>query len=285
MGATASTAAKYTIRGAGNGTLTANPDSVSTADNLTYTLTWNAGLMLNGQTITITVANGAGGVLDGAGNILDATVSGSDDAIEVMPSFTVTTTGFLTVDVVFNRAVHRSGGGALQAGDFTIGGAGVGTLSGVAPLSATTADNITFALTWDAGYIMHAGSTITIAVAGALDAADNAVSGGAVTSGNVATAAVPTITSAVALTFSGVHYVIITFAQDVDPTSAAIAGNYSVSSGSITGVDVPAGVVGNVRTAVLTVTNNMAGGTVTVGTNVKDAALNSMAGPWTSPAM
>src|SRR6185369_15894199 len=68
MGAGVTTPANYTLSGTGMGTLAANPDSVTlsgaASPNPTYTLFWGSGEMVGGGNLTITVANGGGGVLD-----------------------------------------------------------------------------------------------------------------------------------------------------------------------------------------------------------------------------
>ena len=57
MGVGSTTAANYTISESGQGTLAANPNSVSQVSSTTVLLTWSSGSMVNAADITITVAN------------------------------------------------------------------------------------------------------------------------------------------------------------------------------------------------------------------------------------
>jgi hypothetical protein len=77
--ASAVTAANYTVSGAGKGTVADHPDSVALQMGTTYRLTWNAGGMINGQPVTITVTN----VRDTAGNLIGMPNSGSNLALPV----------------------------------------------------------------------------------------------------------------------------------------------------------------------------------------------------------
>jgi uncharacterized cupredoxin-like copper-binding protein len=73
MGAGVVTAANYTISGTGQGSLANNPNIVALQAGTTYRLTWAAGSMQQGGTVTITVNN----VSDVAGNAIGAPNSGS----------------------------------------------------------------------------------------------------------------------------------------------------------------------------------------------------------------
>jgi hypothetical protein len=73
MGAGITTAANYTISGSGQGSLANNPNNVALQVGTTYRLTWLAGSMQTGGTVTITVA----GVSDVAGNPIGVPNSGT----------------------------------------------------------------------------------------------------------------------------------------------------------------------------------------------------------------
>lgn len=73
MGAGVTTAENFTISGTGQGTLANNPNNVALQAGTTYRLTWLAGSMQPGGTITITVA----GVSDVAGNPIGLPNSGT----------------------------------------------------------------------------------------------------------------------------------------------------------------------------------------------------------------
>ena len=73
MGAGVTTAGSYTISGTGQGSLANNPNNVALQAETTYGLTWLAGNMQPGGTITITVA----GVSDVAGNPIGVPNSGA----------------------------------------------------------------------------------------------------------------------------------------------------------------------------------------------------------------
>jgi len=86
MGTGATAAANYTISGAGIGTLAANPASVALVSGNTYVLTWSSPQeMLNGATVTVTVANAQ----DAAGNAIGAPNSGNTTGIGVAPTATL----------------------------------------------------------------------------------------------------------------------------------------------------------------------------------------------------
>jgi uncharacterized cupredoxin-like copper-binding protein len=73
MGVGVVTAANYTVSGTGQGSLANNPNNVALQVGTTYRLTWVAGSMQQGGTVTITVNN----VSDAAGNAIGAPNSGS----------------------------------------------------------------------------------------------------------------------------------------------------------------------------------------------------------------
>ncbi len=76
------TPGNYAVSGMGAGTLNANPDSVSGSGP--YTLTWSAGEMLGGETVTLT----ATGVQDAVGNPIDPGAnSASATGVGVAPVF------------------------------------------------------------------------------------------------------------------------------------------------------------------------------------------------------
>ena len=87
MSASVLTATNYTVSGTGMGALTPNPSSVALKTGNTYTLTWNAGEMFNGGTITITVAN----AIDGHGLPLGApnAASHTNGAVGTPPTATI----------------------------------------------------------------------------------------------------------------------------------------------------------------------------------------------------
>lgn len=74
MGAGVDVQGNYTLSGAGKGTLTSNPDSVSDQGGNVYLLSWNTGEMKNNADITITVNSS---VEDVAGNTMGTTLAGT----------------------------------------------------------------------------------------------------------------------------------------------------------------------------------------------------------------
>lgn len=122
MGAGVTTAANYTVSGAGIGTLDTNPDSVALESGNTYRLTWDAPQeMFNGATVTVTVANAE----DAAGNAIAGDNSGNTTGIGIAP-----TAGFVRLDpattdldvVRFEVTFSESVGMTFTAADITVGG-------------------------------------------------------------------------------------------------------------------------------------------------------------------
>ena len=108
MGTGVTTAANYTVSGTGEGTLSANPDSVALVSGNKYRCTWNSGKMLNGGNITIAVANAQ----DTAGNAVNSNGTHTGGAIGTAP----TVAGF--------AATSPSGALAIPITTFTASEAG-----------------------------------------------------------------------------------------------------------------------------------------------------------------
>ena len=72
MGTGSTTAANYTISESGQGTLAANPSTVSYVSSTTVQLSWSSGALANAADVTITVANAQ----DLAGNVISTPNSG-----------------------------------------------------------------------------------------------------------------------------------------------------------------------------------------------------------------
>ncbi len=173
----------YVISGSGRGTLPDNPTSVSElplndpddpdvilpGNRNTYLLTWTEGEMLQGGDVTVTVS----GVEDNTGNPLIAPVSGTDPGagIGVAPILnTVNVITGLTVEVVFNEAM---GTGADVAANYTISGAGRGTLS-AQPDSVSQTGSGVYLLTWNGGEMLNGGD-VTITATGVSDRSGNPI--------------------------------------------------------------------------------------------------------------
>lgn len=168
IGSGATTTTNYVISGTGIGSLSAHPDSVALVSGTTYRLTWNTGEMFGGGDVTITVAN----VADSVGNAI-STETGTDvgGAVAVQP--TVASANVIntsSVDVEFSEAL---GSGGTTAANYTISGAGQGTLS-AHPDSVAFLSGTTYRLTWLSGH-MSSGSDVTITVTGVSDAAGNPI--------------------------------------------------------------------------------------------------------------
>jgi hypothetical protein len=126
VGATADTAANYTVSGTGRGTLAAQPDSVAEGTSNRYTLTWLAGEMKNGGDITISVAN----VLDSHDLPLGSPSSGTDvgHAIGTAPTATFTynpaaaTNQNVIATLVPSETVTVTNNGGLTTKTFTANG-------------------------------------------------------------------------------------------------------------------------------------------------------------------
>jgi hypothetical protein len=89
MGAGVLDPANYTITGAGQGTLAANPDSVVHVSGNTYQLTWSAGQSIFGQLISIEVSDT---VEDAAGNAIIPTSGDSASSFAVPAQLTLFST-------------------------------------------------------------------------------------------------------------------------------------------------------------------------------------------------
>lgn len=132
MGASAGTAANYTVSGSGQGTLSANPASVTVQSPTTVDLVWNApDEMLNGGDITITVA----GALDALGGALGSPDNATDAGagIGVAPTLdsvtAVTASPTNADDVAFTFTFSEAMAG-LPGADVLVGGSGTSS-SGV----------------------------------------------------------------------------------------------------------------------------------------------------------
>jgi len=218
MGTGVTTATNYTVSGAGKGTLSSNPNSVALQSGNTYRLTWTAGEMVNGGTITIAVATAQ----DLAGNPISSSGSHTNGGIGVAPTVTTVAvqTG-LTVDITFDEAM---GTGVTTASNYIVSGTGQGTLSNN-PNSVALVSGNKYRLTWTSGEMKNGGA-ITITVANAQDLAGNTM--GAPNSGTDATGAIgvaPTVSTVAVQTALTVN---ITFSEAMG-TGVTTASNYTVS--------------------------------------------------------
>jgi predicted CxxxxCH...CXXCH cytochrome family protein len=101
MGTGVTTATNYAISGAGQGTLATNPNSVALVSGNTYRLTWSAGEMVNGQTVTITVSNAK----DVANNTIGSPNSGNGTGIGTAPTVSSTNPANSATGVTLNSNV------------------------------------------------------------------------------------------------------------------------------------------------------------------------------------
>ncbi|MCX6344042.1 MAG: S8 family serine peptidase [Armatimonadetes bacterium] len=167
------TAGNYTLSGTGKGTLASNPTSVALVSGNKYRLTWTAGEMVNGGDIKITVANVQSLVglytigWPNSGTHIGGGI-GTPPAVS-----TVTVQTGLTVDVTFTEAMAAAGG-VLTAGNYTVSGAGKGTLADN-PDSVVLKTGNTYTLTWLAPSEMKIAGVITITVANVQDLAGNPI--------------------------------------------------------------------------------------------------------------
>ena len=138
LGAGATTAANYTVSGAGKGTLAANPASVALVGGSTYRLTWASGEMLNGGSITITAANiqdlagnavgtpnsatNAGGGIGVAPTVATSCTATNPTRTSPIPmtiTFSENVTGFDVTDIVVGNAT-KSGFQSTDAAHYSV---------------------------------------------------------------------------------------------------------------------------------------------------------------------
>lgn len=270
----ATLAANYTLGGAGQGTLAATPDSVVLQGGTTYRLTWSTGEMLGGGTVTVTAQN----MNDAAGNPLGSPNFGTDVAGGVGIAPTVTSVSVVNtreVDIVFSEPMA---GGVLNFANYTISGAGRGSLA-VSPDTVADLGGDTYRLSWTVGEMLLGGD-VTITVAAVTDAAgnpigtpDNATDVG----GGVGVR--PVVSSIAAIDNKTID---VTFSELLN-ASAIVAGNYALSgTGQGTLAGTPDGVVdqgGGVYRLSWSV-GEMVTGTVTITvTGVADIAGNAIGSP------
>ncbi len=171
----------YALSGSGRGTLAAQPASVELLTDVpeeagqpeivvppnTYQLTWNGGEMLQGGDLTITVS----GVEDNSGDLVTTPNSATDAGagIGVAPTVQLADviTG-LTVNVGFSEPM---GAGALVAANYSLSGAGRGTLA-ANPDAVVEVSPGLYRLTWTTGEMVN-GRDITITASGVTDEAGN----------------------------------------------------------------------------------------------------------------
>ncbi|MCX7047278.1 MAG: Ig-like domain-containing protein [Candidatus Sumerlaeota bacterium] len=221
-GATSLTATNYAISGAGRGTMTMNPTAVTVVNSLTVLLTWtNAGEMLNGAAVTITVFN----IQDITGNVIGAQNSGNGTGIGIAPSVASVavqtgTNNSGTIAVTFNEPMGPT---SLTATNYAISGAGRGTMS-TNPTGVSVVNSSTVLLTWtNAGEMMN-GSTVTITVSNAQDLAGNVI--GTPNSGSdTGIGVAPAVTGIVPVND---HTINLAFNEPMGASSTT-AANYSVS--------------------------------------------------------
>ncbi len=168
----ATTSANYALSGSGQGSLSAQPDSVALQSGNTYRLTWNSGEMFNGGDITITVS----GATDIPGNSVGTPNAGTAVAggIGTLPTvLSATVVNSSTIDVVLSEALF--GSSALTQTNYAISGPGVGSL-GTHPSTVALETGTTYRLTWATGEMKN-GENITVTVENVSDAAGHIISG------------------------------------------------------------------------------------------------------------
>ncbi len=275
MGTGVTTAANYTVSGTGKGTLASNPNTAALVSGNTYVLTWAAGEMFIGGTITITVANAQ----DVAGNTIGAPNSGTHNGGAIGTAPTVSSVAVqtgLTVNIIFSESM---GTGVTTASNYTVSGTGKGTLANNPNTVALVAGN-TYILTWAAGE-MYNGGNITITVANAQDLAGNVI--GAPNSGTHNGGAIgvaPTVSSVAVQTGLTVN---IVFSESMG-TGVTTASNYTVSgTGKGTLANNPnsvALVAGNTYVLTWSSGEMFNGGNITITVaNVPDLAGNPIGAP------
>lgn len=171
MDSSALTAGHYSLSGSGKGSLTTTPDSVTAQSAETYRLAWDAGDMLNGADITITVT----GTADLADNSQDgpSNVTQGGGGIGTLPTITsVNVVDESHVDVTYSEPMDN-GSDVNFASNYTISGTGRGTLSAT-PTSVAHPSGNTYRLFWTSGEMFNGGD-VTITVTGGLDEVGNPI--------------------------------------------------------------------------------------------------------------
>ena len=168
MGAGVGERTNYQLTGNGMGSLSANPDEVVHLSDNTYRLQWNAGEMLSGNSITITVSD----VPDAAGNLIGANNSKTVAAVATAPTVVsvVVQPDGLSVKVTFSETM---GAGVNDVTNYVLSGAGQGWLASE-PNEVVSLGSNTYQLKWHAGEML-AGLNIQITVLNVQDLAGNLI--------------------------------------------------------------------------------------------------------------
>ncbi len=234
-GAGVTTAANYTVSGAGKGSFANNPDSVAFVSGNTYRLTWVLGEMLTGGSITITVTPAT--VTDVAGNTVTASNSATDagGAVGIPPDVTaVNVVSGLVVDVTFNDAMLETGvPNALTPSCYSISGSGAGTLLASNPTTVVNQGVGVYRLTWTTGEMVQGGDVI-ITVTGVKDAAGNPIRTtgmsyvGTHTGGGIGIQPTVNTVAVISGTLTG-GAVDVTFSEPMSNIGAMVASNYTLS--------------------------------------------------------
>jgi uncharacterized cupredoxin-like copper-binding protein len=150
----ATNAANYVISGVGIGNFTTTPDSVIVSGANTYQLIWNAGEMIQGGDVMVTVSN----VTDSTGQALD-----TNDNQVITKSIDSDTSMYVSFR-------HAMGVSALVAANYTISGNDQGTLAANPDSVTRISDTSTYLLIWSSGAMTNRGAALDVAVANILDA-------------------------------------------------------------------------------------------------------------------
>jgi hypothetical protein len=268
-------AGDYDFGGADGGAIATAGGTTVAGETVTLAVTGPAGDTGLSASLNYTATAGAAdSVVDGDGNAAPS-ASGVTVADAAGPSIVSATTrgsggAVTTVEVTFSEAVDDA---TVGTGDFSLGQGGVGAVSHPAGTDDDTA-------------VLSVSGNVPQDVAVTLAAASVSDTGGTVgpTGGNTVTASDgvgPALVSATTVETTGndaLDEISVTFGEAVDDTTLS-AGEFSLSSGQVTGVDTGSTV--NDSTVVLDVRN--AGGTAATPTvtvaagNVTDLSGNPVA--------
>jgi hypothetical protein len=281
LGDGATDAANFVVSGSGLGTLTVQPDSVTSASQTSRLLQWNSGEMLNGGDLTVV----ASGVKDAIGNPVASANSATDigGGIGVAPSISqVNVLSKNTIEVVFDEDMNT---GVANADNFAISGAGAGTLT-IHPVTSVVENSTHFLLTWSSGEMLN-GADVTITATNVYDLAGNAIgSGNSATDSGGGIGVPPQLSGAEVKTERIVE---VTFNEPIADGVLDFA-NYSVSGGGQgTLAEHPDSVVENTEDGAYQLVWNSGemrnGGDVTItAVNIKDAVGNVILTPTSATA-
>lgn len=222
MGATVSDGANYVIAGSGQGSMSANPDHVNILSGEMVRLTWNAGEMFRGGDVSIM----ATGVHDEAGNVIGSDNSGTHvgGAVGREPTVqTVSVQDSHTIDIIFSEPM---GAGALDVANYTLSGAGRGTLSptptSVVPLFQNP---LGYRLSWSSGEMIQ-GAATTVTVSNVEDSTGNLIGG--LNSGTDLGGGDAVLPKLMVVLVNAARSVDVTFSEEMD-SSGSNPANYTVS--------------------------------------------------------